>query len=118
MIAVISMTADWRIRMKIKSRNIALATVFMLVLVIQLVFTGKSQESGSGVKAPVNAEVETEGIDTEDEGLKFEEEIVSAELNVVYRSPLTSEGPDKNSNKEVSVSTYANKIVSYTGLGT
>ena len=86
MIAVISVTADWRIRMKIKSRNIALATVFVLVLVVQLIFAG----NGSNEKAPVFAEVETEVTDTEDEGLVFEEEIVSAELNVVYRSPLSS----------------------------
>ena len=96
--------------MKIKSRNIALATVFLLVLVVQLIFAGKEPT----VKAPVIAEVETEVTDTEDEGLVFEEEIVSAELNVVYRSPLTSGNGDKNSNKEVVVSDYANKIVSYT----
>ena len=60
MIAVISVTADWRIRMKIKSRNIALATVFMLVLVVQLIFAGKGQSTDNGVKAPVSAEVETD----------------------------------------------------------
>ena len=114
MIAVISVTADWRIRMKIKSRNIALATVFMLVLVVQLIFAGKGQSTDNGVKAPVSAEVETEGTQSEDGGLVFEEEIVSAELNVVYRSPLTAGDFDKGPNKEVSVSDYANKIVSYT----
>ena len=48
--------------MKIKSRNIALATVFLLVLVVQLIFAGKEPS----VKAPVIAEVETEVTDTEE----------------------------------------------------
>lgn len=100
--------------MKIKSRNIALATVFMLVLVVQIIFAGKGQKADNAIKAPVSAEVETEVPETDDEELLFEEEIVSAELNVVYRSPLTSGETDKSPNKEVSVSNYADKIVSYT----
>ena len=100
--------------MKIKSRNIALATVFVLVLVVQIIFAGKEQKTDSAVKAPVSAEVQTEATQPSDEGLTFEEEIVSAELNVVYRSPLTSGETDKSPDKEVSVSNYANKIVSYT----
>ena len=100
--------------MKIKSRNIALATVFVLVLVVQIIFAGKEQKADSALKAPVSAEVETEATQPNDEGLTFEEEIVSAELNVVYRSPLTSGESDKGPDKEVSVSNYANKIVSYT----
>lgn len=100
--------------MKIKSRNIALATVLVLVLVVQIIFAGKEQKADSAVKAPVSAEVETEATQPNDEGLTFEEEIVSAELNVVYRSPLTSGESDKGPDKEVSVSNYANKIVSYT----
>ena len=100
--------------MKIKSRNIALATVFVLVLVVQLVFAGKGAGTDNVVKAPVSAEVETEETDTEDEGLVFEEEIVSAELNVVYRSPLSSGENNMDSDKEVNVSDYADKIVSYT----
>ena len=102
--------------MKIKSRNIALVTLLVLVLVVQIAFTGKKQGTDSAPKAPVNAEVSTEDSSdsTDEDGLKFEEEIVSAELNVVYRSPLSSDNEDKDNEKEISISNYADKIVSYT----
>lgn len=116
--------------MRFKSRKAAVLTVLALLLVVQAVFSGINASDsrtvtvaevqgdktadGSGTEA---AEGSTQGAEpqTEDNTVSItEEEVVSADLNVVYRSTLTlTEAVDKFEGN-IDKGDYDNKIVSYT----
>lgn len=116
--------------MRFKSRKAAVLTVLALLLIVQAVFSGISTsdnrtvtvaevqgdrtEDGSGTEGAL---VGTQAAEpqTEDNTVSItEEEVVSADLNVVYRSTLTlTEAVDKFEGN-IDKGDYDNKIVSYT----
>lgn len=101
--------------MRTRSRNIAMAAVLLLVLLVQVICVGKPGPVTDNPITDVMAEVATPEIAPEtDTEIVMEEEIVSAELNVVYRSPLTSTEVVDEFTEAQKSSVYADKIVSYT----
>ncbi len=102
--------------MRFKSRKMTVSVVLLLVLIVQVVFAGaKSQDTNSIVAESVTMPVIQEAV-ANDEGadLITEEEVVSAELNVVYRSNLTSTEVVDEFEGNIDKGDFYNKILSYT----
>lgn len=108
--------------MKFRNRKASVLAVLLLVMVVQMVFSGvnSSADDGSGVTAAnvakadnAAAESGTEAIEANAD-LYTEEEIVSADLNVVYRSTLTSSETTDDLKETTDNSDFSNKIISYT----
>lgn len=100
--------------MRTRSRNVAMAAVLLIVLLVQVINTTKPRTiTDNPIQDVVADNVGTQLPETDSE-IVFEEEIVSAELNVVYRSPLTSTEVKDEFEEIKSHSVYADKVVSYT----
>ena len=101
--------------MRTRSRNLCFTAVLLIVLLVQVVNTHKprtiTDNQSTDVMADATIQETKPQTDTE---IILEEEIVSAELNVVYRSPLTSSEVVDEFEAPTSSSVYADKIVSYT----
>ena len=106
--------------MRFKSRRTSIASVLFIVLMVQVVFAGginsvkSNTDSNILVKDEESVFVGSTVVPEEEVDLITEEEVVSAELNVVYKSNLTStEIVDKFENNSDKGNFY-NKIISYT----
>ena len=104
--------------MRFTSRKTTIASVLFIAMIVQVVFAGgiNSVKSNANVivKGEQNILADSTVIPNEDVDLITEEEVVSADLNVVYRSNLTStEIVDKFDNN-IDKGDFYNKIVSYT----
>ena len=100
--------------MRTRSRNVAMAAVLLIVMLVQVINTTKPRTiTDNPIKDVVADNVQMQLPETDSE-IIFEEEIVSAELNVVYRSPLTSSEVKDEFEETMSNSVYADKVVSYT----
>ncbi len=102
--------------MGFKSRKAAVLGVLSILLMVQLVFSNMNSS---------NIATETEAVDTEFFNAQVTEdedsidgitemEVVSADLNVVYRSTLTSTEAVDDFEGNIDNSDYDNKIISYT----
>ncbi len=101
--------------MRFKSRKMTVSVVLLLVLIVQVVFAGaKGQETGSFVAESETEPVIQEAVNDEAAVLITEEEVVSAELNVVYRSNLTSTEVVDEFESNIDKGDFYNKILSYT----
>lgn len=101
--------------MRFKSRNMTVAVVLLLVLIVQVVFAGEhSQKRNSLVAESETIPVVQETVKDEAVDLITEEEVVSAELNVVYRSNLTSTEVVDEFESNIDKGDFYNKILSYT----
>lgn len=112
--------------MRFKSRKASVAVVMLLLMVVQIVFAGIGSSKTRTTVAAGNSEPVQEqklaASDTTDAAVAAEsstapiteEEVVSADLNVVYRSTLTSTAVVDEFESSIDNSDYSNKIVSYT----
>ena len=107
--------------MNFRSKKVAVIAVLVFLVAVQLVFTGMKSGEQSRMKSA--SEAETQNTAQLDENLLCaqdsdtavtKEEVVSANLNVVYRSTLTSTKSDVDFKDESSESDFDGKIVSYT----
>ena len=110
--------------MRFKSRKASVIIVLAMLMVVQIVFSGINS-SGDSVKAAAASEPQSsdtviaaaeDAVDLQEEGTVpiTEEEVVSANLNVVYRSTLTSTEVVDEFESSIDKGDYSNKIVSYT----
>ncbi len=104
--------------MRFKNRKTPVLVLLGFILVVQIVFSGirRSDDSSQTQNAVVVAENETteESTSSEKKIPITEEEVVSADLNVVYRSDLTSTEVVDEFESSIDNGDYDNKIVSYT----
>lgn len=112
--------------MRFKSRKASVAVVMLLLMVVQIVFAGIGSSKTRTTVAAGNSEPAQEqklaASDTTDAAAATEEstapiteeEVVSADLNVVYRSTLTSTAVVDEFESSIDNSDYSNKIISYT----
>lgn len=103
--------------MRFKSRKMTMASVLLLAMIVQVVFAGRQNP----VSDVVVAEAETDSVLVSDNTLPeteadliTEEEVVSADLNVVYRSNLTSTEDVDEFESNIDKGDFNNKIISYT----
>lgn len=112
--------------MRFKSRKASVAVVMLLLMVVQIVFAGIGSSKTRTTVVAGNSEPAQEqklaASDTTDAATVTEEstapiteeEVVSADLNVVYRSTLTSTAVVDEFESSIDNSDYSNKIISYT----
>lgn len=112
--------------MRFKSRKASVAVVMLLLMVVQIVFAGIGSSKTRTTVVAGNSEPTQEqklaASDTTDAAAVTEEstapiteeEVVSADLNVVYRSTLTSTAVVDEFESSIDNSDYSNKIISYT----
>lgn len=112
--------------MRFKSRKASVAVVMLLLMVVQIVFAGIGSSKTRTTVVAGNSEPAQEqklaASDTADAAAATEEstapiteeEVVSADLNVVYRSTLTSTAVVDEFESSIDNSDYSNKIISYT----
>ena len=112
--------------MRFKSRKASVAVVMLLLMVVQIVFAGIGSSKTRTTVVAGNSEPAQEqklaASDTTDAAAATEEstapiteeEVVSADLNVVYRSTLTSTAVVDEFESSIDNSDYSNKIISYT----
>jgi spore germination cell wall hydrolase CwlJ-like protein len=101
--------------MRTMNRNMAVIAVLLIVLLVQVIAVGKPEpiKDNSITDVMADAGIE-ETLPQDDMDIVVEEEIVSAELNVVYRSPLASSDVVDEFAEDGTSSIYEDKIVSYT----
>lgn len=107
--------------MRFKSRKTAVLAVLALLLMVQLVFSGVNSSNKTSVaeeetaKKQYQAAAPTEvAVDDKTTDGITDEEVVSANLNVVYRSSLTSTEVVDDFDGNIDKGDFNNKIVSYT----
>lgn len=112
--------------MRFKSRKASVAVVMLLLMVVQIVFAGIGSSKTRTTVVAGNSEPAQEqklaasditdaAAATEESTAPItEEEVVSADLNVVYRSTLTSTAVVDEFESSIDNSDYSNKIISYT----
>ena len=103
------------VNMRFKNRKTPVLVLLGFILVVQIVFSGirRSDDSPQTQNAVVVAENETteESTSSEKKIPITEEEVVSADLNVVYRSDLTSTEVVDEFESSIDNGDYDNKIV-------
>ncbi len=104
--------------MRFKSRKAAVLVVLALLMVVQIVFSGISSNNASqssAVNVADNSTVEgTDALEEDESDLITEEEVVSADLNVVYRSTLASTEVVDEFDGNIDNGDFNDNIVSYT----
>lgn len=112
--------------MRFKSRKASVAVVMLLLMVVQIVFAGIGSSKTRTTVVAGNSEPAQEqklaasditdaaAVTEESTAPITEEEVVSADLNVVYRSTLTSTAVVDEFESSIDNSDYSNKIISYT----
>ena len=106
--------------MRFKSRRMTIASVLFIALMVQVVFAGggNSVKSNADTNILVKDEesifVGSDVVPDENVDLITEEEVVSAELNVVYKSNLTSTPVVDKFENTTDKGNFYNKIISYT----
>lgn len=109
--------------MKFKNRKASVLAVLTLLLVVQIVFSGIHASEAVGASGSLLTENDAEAT-ADDAGQPVddvwntdpvtEEEVVLAELNVVYRSAVTSTEAVDVFEDSIDNGDFSNKIVSYT----
>ena len=99
--------------MKNKSKKTAVLSVMALLLIMQLVFfnTGKEDKAVSQDVVFDNSE---NTLEPSDNSSMYTEEVVSTEINVVYRNTVTAKDISVEMEERKNKTDYDNKIVSYT----
>lgn len=112
--------------MRFKSRKASVAVVMLLLMVVQIVFAGigssktrttvvaGNSEPAQEQKLVASDTTDAAAVTEESTAPITEEEVVSADLNVVYRSTLTSTAVVDEFESSIDNSDYSNKIISYT----
>ena len=112
--------------MRFKSRKASVAVVMLLLMVVQIVFAGigssktrttvvaGNSEPAQEQKLAASDTTDAAAVTEESTAPITEEEVVSADLNVVYRSTLTSTAGVDEFERSIDNSDYSNKIISYT----
>ena len=112
--------------MRFKSRKASVAVVMLLLMVVQIVFAGigssktrttvvaGNSEPAQEQKLAASDTTDAAAVTEESTAPITEEEVVSADLNVVYRSTLTSTAVVDEFESSIDNSDYSNKIISYT----
>lgn len=111
--------------MRFKSRKASVVIVLAMLMIVQIVFSGinssKDRDTVVADSQPQSKTVKVASVDdSTDAALEestvpiTEEEVVSADLNVVYRSTLTSTEVVDEFESSIDKGDYDNKIVSYT----
>lgn len=112
--------------MRFKSRKASVAVVMLLLMVVQIVFAGigssktrttvvaGNSEPAQEQKLAASDTTDAAAVTEESTAPITEEEVVSADLNVVYRSTLTSIAVVDEFESSIDNSDYSNKIISYT----
>lgn len=112
--------------MRFKSRKASVAVVMLLLMVVQIVFAGigssktrttvvaGNSEPAQEQKLAASDTTDAAAVTEESTDPITEEEVVSADLNVVYRSTLTSTAVVDEFESSIDNSDYSNKIISYT----
>lgn len=114
--------------MRFKSRGTTIATVLFIALIVQVVFAGGINSVSSNINTNTNTNTDSNilvkdeesivadstVIPDKDTDLITEEEVVSAELNVVYKSNLTSTPMVDKFESSTDKGSFYNKIISYT----
>lgn len=112
--------------MRFKSRKASVAVVMLLLMVVQIVFAGigssktrttvvaGNSEPAQEQKLAASDKTDAAAVTEESTAPITEEEVVSADLNVVYRSTLTSTAVVDEFESSIDNSDYSNKIISYT----
>lgn len=112
--------------MRFKSRKASVAVVMLLLMVVQIVFAGigssktrttvvaGNSEPAQEQKLAASDATDAAAVTEESTAPITEEEVVSADLNVVYRSTLTSTAVVDEFESSIDNSDYSNKIISYT----
>ncbi len=106
--------------MRFKSRGMTIVSVLFIALIAQVVFAGGINSVNSNVNTDIlvdseeNILADSTVIPDEDDDLITEEEVVSAELNVVYKSNLTSSQIVDKFESNTDKGNFYNKIISYT----
>ena len=105
--------------MNFKSKKTSVIAVLVILAAVQFIFAGVNKDDRRNVRAAFQTETEDMHADmnllcAQDEDAEVTEEVISADLNVVYRSTLTSTegaGVFRNEDNE---SDFDGKLVSYT----
>lgn len=112
--------------MRFKSRKASVAVVMLLLMVVQIVFAGigssktrttvvaGNSEPAQEQKLAASDTTDAAAVTEESTAPITEEEVVSADLNVVYRRTLTSTAVVDEFESSIDNSDYSNKIISYT----
>lgn len=112
--------------MRFKSRKASVAVVMLLLMVVQIVFAGigssktrttvvaGNSEPAQEQKLAASDTTDAAAVTEESTAPITEEEVVSADLNVVYRSTLTSTAVVDEFESSIDNSDYSNKVISYT----
>lgn len=112
--------------MRFKSRKASVAVVMLLLMVVQIVFAGigssktrttvvaGNSDPAQEQKLAASDTTDAAAVTEESTAPITEEEVVSADLNVVYRSTLTSTAVVDEFESSIDNSDYSNKIISYT----
>lgn len=112
--------------MRFKSRKASVAVVMLLLMVVQIVFAGigssktrttvvaGNSEPAQEQKLAASDTTDAAAVTEESTAPITEEEVVSADLNIVYRSTLTSTAVVDEFESSIDNSDYSNKIISYT----
>lgn len=112
--------------MRFKSRKASVAVVMLLLMVVQIVFAGigssktrttvvaGNSEPAQEQKLAASDTTDAAAVTEESTAPITEEEVVSADLNVVYRNTLTSTAVVDEFESSIDNSDYSNKIISYT----
>ena len=106
--------------MRFKSRRMTIASVLFVALIVQVVFAGGinavsgNDDSDILVKNEESIFADATVVPDEEDDLFTEEEVVSADLNVVYKSNLTSTQVVDKFDSNIDKGNFYDKIISYT----
>lgn len=99
--------------MKNKSKKTAVLSVMALLLIMQLVFFNTAKED-KAVSPDVVLDNSENTLEPSDNSSMYTEEVVSTEINVVYRNTVTAKDISVEMEERKNKTDYDNKIVSYT----
>lgn len=99
--------------MKSKSRKTAVLSVIILLLIMQLAFLNERKHEDNKTSIQL-AERNVQDTSVSDKDAAYTEEIISTELNVVYRNTSSLKDISQEMEESKVKSSYDNKVVSYT----
>lgn len=99
--------------MKSKSRKTAVLSVIILLLIMQLAFLNERKHEDNKTSIQL-AELNVQDTSVSDKDAAYTEEIISTELNVVYRNTSSLKDISQEMEESKVKSSYDNKVVSYT----
>ena len=97
--------------MKSKSRKTAVLSVIILLLIMQLAFLNERKHEDNKTSIQL---AERNDTSVSDKDAAYTEEIISTELNVVYRNTSSLKDISQEMEESKVKSSYDNKVVSYT----